>query len=148
MKDRKRYVFDTNVIVSALLFKQSTPGQAFHTALDHGSILISWPTLKELVEVLNRKKFDRYLLQEEKECFLDTLVQETILIEITENVSICRDPKDNKFLELAISGDAACIVSGDNDLLDIGYFRGTPIIKPDKFLVYLIAGTFEQNERY
>ncbi len=131
---KHRYIFDTNVMVSALLFKHSKPGRAFYTALSKGMILISLPVLKELSEVLSRKKFQRYLLQGEKELFLDIVVQETILIEIVENINICRDPKDNKFIELAINGNASCIISGDKDLLDLKLFREIPIITPDEFL--------------
>lgn len=130
----ERYVFDTNVIVSALLFEQSTPGQAFHTALDRGQILVSLPTIKELSEVLGRKKFDRYLLRDEREQFLAALLQEAFLVEISEQIHVCRDHRDNKFLELAVSGNADCLVSGDDDLLQLGVFREIPIITPDQFL--------------
>ena len=42
--------------------------------------------------------------------------------------------KDNNFLELAVNGDADCIVSGDDDLLTLGPFRGIRILTPDGFL--------------
>ncbi len=51
-------------------------------------------------------------------------------IEITES----RDPKDNKFLELAVAGNADCIVTGDNDLLELHPFRNIRIITPKEFL--------------
>jgi putative PIN family toxin of toxin-antitoxin system len=51
-------------------------------------------------------------------------------IEITE----CRDPKDNKFLELAVAGNADCIVTGDNDLLVLNPFRNIRIITPKEFI--------------
>ncbi len=75
MKSKERYVFDTNVIISALLFEQSKPAQAFHAALDRGEILLSLPTLKELNEVLGREKFNRYLLPEEREHFIIALLR-------------------------------------------------------------------------
>lgn len=133
-KSNRCYVFDTNVIVSALLFKQSKPGKAFYTALEQETILISLPVLKELNEVLSRKKFQRYLLQKEKENFLDAVIQETVLIEIIEDISVCRDSEDDKFIELAINGNAECIISGDKDLLELKLFREIPIITPDEFL--------------
>ena len=61
MSSRARYVFDTNTLVSALLFEHSTPGQAFRRALRQGEILLSPATLEELAEVLQREKFDRYV---------------------------------------------------------------------------------------
>jgi uncharacterized protein len=88
-----RWVFDTNAIVSALLFEQSVPGQAFHAAIDCGSILLSEQTVAELVAVLARKKFNRYLTLEEREQFLSMLVQAATIVEITEVIRACRDPK-------------------------------------------------------
>jgi len=134
MKTDARFVFDTNVIISALLFKQSKPGQAFYSAIEDGKVLISLQILKEISEVLSRKKFDRYLLREEKEKFLKEITAEAILVEITEYIDSCRDVKDNKFLELAVNGNAACIISGDSDLLELNPFRDIPIVTPDEFL--------------
>lgn len=129
-----RFVFDTNVIVSAALLAGSVPRQAFDKALDEGKILISVPVLLELAEVLSRKKLNRYLLEEERMRFLVALLKETELVEVVETISDCRDAKDNKFLELAISGKADCIVSGDSDLLILNPFREIPILTPREFL--------------
>src|SRR5436190_18659020 len=106
MSAESRYVIDNNVVVSALLFEKSAPGEAFYSALDRGIILVSQSTFAELSEVLAREKFDRYISREEREQFLAMLLREARLIEILEQISACRDPKDDKFLELAISGDA------------------------------------------
>jgi putative PIN family toxin of toxin-antitoxin system len=129
-----RFVFDTNVIVSAALLAGSVPRQAFDKALDHGKVLISVPMLLELAEVLSRKKLNKYLLEEERMRFLVALLRESELVEITEAVTDCRDAKDNKFLELAVSGEADYIVSGDRDLLVLSPFRGIPILTPREFL--------------
>ena len=131
-----RFVFDTNVIVSALLLKHSVSRQAFDTALGYGKLLLSLGVISELNDVLRRKQFDKYILEDERMQFLAALVREATLVEITETVIECRDPKDDKFLELAISGKAACIVSGDKDLLVLYPFRGIPILKPTEFLSY------------
>jgi putative PIN family toxin of toxin-antitoxin system len=129
-----RYVFDTNVVVSAALLAGSVPRQAFDKALDAGKILISVPALLELAEVLSRKKLNRYLLEEERMRFLVALLKEAELVEIIQAITDCRDAKDNKFLELAVSGKAECIVSGDEDLLILNPFRGIPILTPREFL--------------
>jgi putative PIN family toxin of toxin-antitoxin system len=139
MKSKERYVFDTNVIISALLFEQSKPAQAFRAALDRGEMLLSLPTLKELNEVLGREKFNRYLLPEEREHFIIALLRESTLVDITENIRACRDPKDDKFLELAINAEATCIISGDKDLLELSPFWNIPIMKPDEFLDSLFS---------
>lgn len=129
-----RSVLDTNVIVSAVLLKESISRQAFDKALEEGKILISVPVLLELAEVLSRKKLDKYLLEEERMRFLVALLRETELVEITETITDCRDAKDNKFLELALSGKADYIVSGDEDLLVLSPFRGIPILTPREFM--------------
>lgn len=129
-----RFVFDTNVIVSAALLAQSVPRQAFDKALDQGKILISVPTLLELAEVLGREKLNKYLLEEERMRFLIAFLKEAELVEIEERISACRDAKDDKFLELAVSGQADCIVTGDDDLLVLNPFRDILILKPKEFL--------------
>ena len=134
MKSSGRYVFDTNVLISALLFKDSKPGQAFYLALERGVILLSLPVIMELNEVLRRKKFERYFFEEEREKFLAALVLEATIIEITEHIDACSDPKDNIFLELAVSGKATCIISGDEHLLKLNPFKKIPIMKPERFL--------------
>ncbi|HKS29291.1 MAG TPA: putative toxin-antitoxin system toxin component, PIN family [Pyrinomonadaceae bacterium] len=129
-----RFVFDTNVIVSAVLLAGSIPRQAFDKALDEGTILISVPVLLELAEVLSRKKLDKYLLEEERMRFLIALIKEVEMVEVTEVVTDCRDAKDNKFLELAVSGKADCVITGDEALLTLNPFRAVPILTPREFL--------------
>ncbi len=53
---------------------------------------------------------------------------------MTEEINECRDPKDNKYLELVVSGKAECIVTGDEDLLVLNPFRGIEILTVQKFL--------------
>jgi len=125
-----RFVFDTNAIVSALLIKQSVARRAFDKALDEGEILVSVETIDELNRVLAREGFARYVTEEERLEFLAVLLREARLIEVNVHIEACRDPQDNKFLELAISGEAGCIVSGDQDLLVLHPFRGVPIVQP------------------
>ena len=130
-----RFVFDTNVVVSALLLADSIPRQAFDKALDQGTVLISVPVILELADVLSRKKLNKYLLENERMRFLIGLLKETELIDTTETITTCRDPKDNKFLELAVDGNADCIVTGDADLLVLHPFRGIQILTPRDFLL-------------
>lgn len=129
-----RFVLDTSVIVSALLLSRSVPRQAFDLAFIQGTVLVSDTTLNELDTVLRRSRFDRYIAEDERLQFLAAFVQDAMLVEVTEVVTDCRDAKDNKFLELAVSGDATCIISGDNDLLSLHPFRGIPIVTPQAFI--------------
>jgi len=134
VRSKPRYVFDTNVVVSALLFSQSKPARAFFAALDEGEVLVSTDVVKELNDVLGREKFERYVSEEERTRFLQSLLREANLIEPEEKIQACRDPKDDKYLELAVGSAADCIVSGDDDMLALNPFRGIPNMTPDEFL--------------
>jgi len=129
-----RFVFDTNVVVSAALLAESTSRRAFDRALDTGQLLISFSVLAELHEVLGRQRFRKYIQEDEARQFLAALLRGAEWIEVGEKITACRDPKDDKFLELAVSGRATHIVSGDKDLLSLSPFRGIPILTPDGFL--------------
>lgn len=129
-----RCAFDTNVIVSALLFNDSMPGRALIWVLDRGTLLISDDTAEELQDVLSRPRFDRYISRDERDEFLNDLISASELVEIIERVRICRDPKDDKILELAINGNAGYIITGDEDLLTMNPFRGIEIIRPAEFV--------------
>lgn len=135
MSDRPRYVVDTNVLVSALLFEQSTPGSAFRRVLDSGELLLSSEVVAELQDVLSRKKFERYLSSDDREAFLTALVVRSTFVEPTEIIPACRDPKDDMLLALAISGGASAILTGDADLLVLGSFRNIPILSSGEFLL-------------
>jgi len=56
------------------------------------------------------------------------------LVTIKKRIIACRDPKDDKFLELAVNGHADLIVSGDADLLAFNPFREIPIVTPATFV--------------
>ncbi len=90
--------------------------------------------LAELFEVLNRKQFRRYVGEEDIRMFLAAVTRDTQWVEIQEQIAVCRDPKDDKFLELAVSGGATYIVTGDSDLLTLNPFRGIQILAPHSFL--------------
>jgi putative PIN family toxin of toxin-antitoxin system len=130
----KQFVLDTNTIISALLIRTSLPRQAFDHAFAQGTVLVSEQTIAELTDVLQRTRFDRYITLERRLQFLAGFVQETRLIVITETITDCRDPKDNKFLEVAVCGQADSIVTGDQDLLALHPYRGITIITPRDFL--------------
>lgn len=106
-----RCVFDTNTIVSGLLFERSKPGRALLRAIKHGEVLLSQSTLEELAEVLLRHKFDRYVTSSEREEFLEAFVDRATWLEPSEEIHLCRDPKDDKFLELAIAGNADFVIT-------------------------------------
>ncbi|MEO6813804.1 MAG: putative toxin-antitoxin system toxin component, PIN family [Ginsengibacter sp.] len=128
------FVIDTNTLISAFLFKYSTPRKAFEKAVKKGRVCSSFKTYDEFSEVLLRSKFDKYISPEEKLLALKQFKELTLFGEISKTITDCRDPKDNKFLELAVSADASCIITGDKDLLVLHPFRGIPILNAADFL--------------
>ena len=129
-----RIVIDTNVFISALLIKKSLPFQVVNIAFKQGIILYSDATFTELQRVLARRKFDKYMSLEERNIFLFKLANECESVEIQAEIKACRDVKDDKFLELAVNGNAELIVTGDSDLLVLNPFRGIEIITPEVFV--------------
>lgn len=138
----KFYVLDTNVIVSAILSSESVPRKAFNFVFNSEKILLSYPIWDELNEVLQRPKFAKYITEEKRDKFLWELYNQSEFIDIIEEIKECRDEKDNKFLELAISGNADFIITGDNDLLVLNPFRTIQIITPKSFLEFIYSNPF------
>jgi putative PIN family toxin of toxin-antitoxin system len=134
MPDKPLYVLDANVIVSAVLLPDSLTRKAFDRACKQGRIVVSEEVVNELDEVLRRPRLNRYIHEEERIQFLMELLREAELVRVACTVSDCRDPKDNKYLELAITTKASCIISGDQDLLVLSPFRKIPVLTPREFL--------------
>ena len=128
-----RVVLDTNVLVSAALKQQSTPGLAAHLAAEQGTLLKSHATEQQLFEVIARPYFVT-LIAPETRVWLQTLMRRAKLVTVSERIAACRDATDDKFLELAVNGQADLIVSGDADLLVLNPFRDIPIITPAAFV--------------
>src|SRR5271165_1660088 len=102
LRPRSRIVIDTNVYLSRYLRPTSVPGRAVERALERDITLVSLPTLLELRDVLNRRKFSRYVNQSEASPFLNRVAGAAEQIEVLSQIEICRHPKDNKFLALAV----------------------------------------------
>lgn len=135
MKQTDLFVFDTNSLLSAALIASSVNANALDIAINRGRIVLSEPALQEFKEVIFRKKFDKYFLNiKEKLEAIEKIEHNSIFFSPVKTISICRDPKDNKFLELAIAADASCIITGDKDLLVLNPFRNIPILNASAFL--------------
>lgn len=128
-----RCVVDTNVIASASVFSSSVPGKAVRKVLIEGALLFSEATMDELKDVLFRSKFDRYVSREERATFLAQLSGEAEFVSIIQLIRECRDPKDDKFLEVALNGRADVIVTGDADLLALHPWREIAIVSPTNY---------------
>jgi putative PIN family toxin of toxin-antitoxin system len=107
---------------------------ALDLARRRGKVLLSFSVLAELYEVLSRKQFRRYISEEDIRHFLAALTREAQWVDIHLLIVACRDPKDDKFLELAVCGLAECIITGDADLIVLHPFRGIQILTPNAFL--------------
>jgi putative PIN family toxin of toxin-antitoxin system len=129
------FLFDTNSLVSASLIGGTTLSRAMDRAVMLGKLAFSNATMDELVEVLFRKKFDKYFLNdEEKWSAIQRIALNAVFFSPVESIADCRDSKDNKFLELAVASNASCIITGDKDLLILHPFRGIPILNAADFL--------------
>ena len=95
---------------------------------------MSEESFTELFDVLVRPKFDKYISLDKRLQLLADLKSIIKTVTVETKITVCRDPKDNKFLELAIAGNASCIVTGDNDLLVLNPFNKIPILTPADFL--------------
>jgi putative PIN family toxin of toxin-antitoxin system len=102
----------------------------------HGTsrVLASGATMTELTDVLSRRKFDTYVTVAERQTFFRLLFGAVDMVSVLPVIRACRDPKDHKFLELAVSGRAGVIITGDADLLALHPFRGVEIVKPAVYL--------------
>jgi uncharacterized protein len=135
MKKIKHFVFDTNSLMSAFLIKSSVSARALDAALEKGRLVMSESCLQEFSEVIFRKKFDAYFPDESERLEIIEKVERSSLIFFPEErIKICRDVKDDKFLELAVASNASCIISGDKDLLILHPFRDIFILTPADFL--------------
>ena len=128
------YVFDTNSIISANLLPKSVSRQAYNKALETGLLLYSKETLSEFAQVFTRPKFDKYVPIEERINAITSFEKKGVAIEVFIKINACRDPRDNKFLELALTAKANYIVTGDQDLLILHPFHGISILTPGDFL--------------
>lgn len=129
-----RYIVDTNVLISAALSEASLPRQVLDQVLADGVLLFSEVTFNELRDTLFRPKFNRYLRESTRVLFIATLVNHIEMITVQQQVHVCRDPKDNAVLDVALNGQATCIITGDQDLLELHPYQGMSILTPRDFL--------------
>ena len=129
-----RLVLDTNVLISALVFRQGAAVWLRHAWQAKTVLpLVSRETAKELIRVLTYPKFK--LTQADGEDLLDDYLPwcETVEVPDTIQVPDCRDPDDLSFLKLAVAGKADALVTSDNDLLVLADDFAIPILTPTDF---------------
>lgn len=134
MPSPRRVVIDTNVWIGYFLFRNSVPRAAVLHAMKHDDIISSEMTMDELQTVLEYPKFRKQTNAEKNIQAMAEVRKMSRILPITECVNDCRDARDNKFLELAASGNASIIITGDADLLTLHPWRNVAILTPRQFL--------------
>jgi uncharacterized protein len=123
-----RIILDTNLWISFLISNRY--GQLDSHLIDGKcTLLFSQELLEEFVAVAKRPKLKKFISRDDLEDLLETIYEVADFVEVTSDVNICRDPKDNFLLSLAMDGRADYLLTGDNDLLDLEEIDGTKIIK-------------------
>ncbi len=129
----RRFVLDTNTVLSALLWRGPPYSLLTHIAQHAGMQLFSSPALlDELADVLSRPSMTRRLGQIDRAAHevLSDYVQAVVVLEVEPLPQpVCRDPDDDAVLALALRAQADVIVSGDKDLLVLGSFEGIAIMQ-------------------
>jgi len=127
-----KVVFDTNILVSALVF----PGGRGEAALlriveERDRLLISKPIIDELLGVLARK----FAYDVEELAHVAVFLAELgLLVHPRRRLKLLKDEPDNRILECALSGEADVIVTGDRELLELGACQKIPIISLRDYL--------------
>lgn len=131
----KRVVIDTNVLISAIGWG-GAPQKILTLCLDGKFKLVLSPELiAEIKDVLFRERFN-FIGKEKKDELILLLSELAEIVSPDHKVNICRDVKDNMFLDLAISGNVDFLITRDEDLLMLGKFHNVNIIAPNQFLKY------------
>lgn len=127
-----RIVFDSNVLVAALVFPAGKADQAMARVVGgNDTLLVSTPIIREVLGVLSRKfSKDREQLARVAVFLADAGEH----IESTHHTSVLVDEPDNRILECAVSGKADAIVTGDKAMLQLGQYKNVSIMTLREFL--------------
>lgn len=125
-------VLDTNVLVSALGFGGTPLEAVLRTFEEDVQLLASEATLGELERVMAYDELP--FTAADRSEFLAILRREAQIMDPEGTVEVCRDPDDDKFLEVALSGDGTYVVSGDEDLRAVGDYEGITVLSPAAFV--------------
>jgi putative PIN family toxin of toxin-antitoxin system len=126
-------VIDTNVLISAGLLPTSKTAQVLALAVEHFVIAQNQHTWHELETRIARPKFAPYFGDSGRLQHLIKIAQSIQYFDVAAEVSVSRDPSDDKFIALAIDSGAKLLISGDPDLKDIRTHKGVEIVSPAQF---------------
>jgi putative PIN family toxin of toxin-antitoxin system len=128
-----RLIIDTNLWISFIISNKFNDLKPLLLA-NNCKILFSAELVKELEATITKPKLQKYFAENALEEMLSVFDPYINFIEVKSNVKICRDPNDDFLLALAKDGKANFLITGDNDLLVIGNFGKTEIVKIADFL--------------
>lgn len=133
-----RILIDTNILISGLFFNGLPKKLLSEIEPEKFVICVNKEITSEYTEQIDKKiSRAKYKLDKElREKFFDNLKN----FEIVSDLKICRDVKDDKFLNCAIDAKAIYIVSGDSDLLTIKNFEGIEIVTAREFYEKYLGG--------
>ena len=134
---------DTNVIISALLKKDSVPAKVVSHILNECQLCISRYILEELEDVLKRPKIKSVIGWDDNRIkrYLVGLEEASTLLEHPPILKIVKeDPSDDNILACAVSAQVDYLITGDNHLIQLGIYKGIQIISPSEFLTVLQNG--------
>jgi putative PIN family toxin of toxin-antitoxin system len=137
-----RAVVDTNILIRSLIKPQGTVGPIISRLRDGDYTLVySAPLVDELVAKLSlpRIQVKYHIRLEEIEALVALIVLQGEKVIPTRKVRVCRDPKDDMFIEAALAGEAQVVVTGDDDLLTLKEFETVRFVTPRAFLAALPA---------
>ena len=130
----KRFVFDTNSLISANLLKHSVNRKAFDHAMETGILVLSDATFAEFAQTFIKPKFDQYLSLDKRLSRINDMEDRAHFIKPHIEIKVCRDPEDDMFLALAVSAEVNAVITGDKDLLVLHPFKNIPILSAADFL--------------
>jgi putative PIN family toxin of toxin-antitoxin system len=131
MPKKLRIVLDTNILISAIIFK-GKPREIYDFALNEKYTTITSPSLlSELTGILVK----RFLLSLAEINFIEHEIREIFeVVHPKESLYVVRDVDDNRVLEAAVEGQCQYIITGDKDLLVLESFQKIEIVTPEQFL--------------
>lgn len=127
-------VLDAAVLVQALIGRETLAERAYWIATAREKLPLSIAVQDAVIDILARPFLSRYLAPELVADALGALRARAELFEPRFSVTECRDPKDNRYLELALAAGASAIVSQDEDLLSLQSWRGVRFIRPARLV--------------
>lgn len=133
MPKKDRIIIDTNLWISFLLSKDYLKLDTLFSNNDL-VLLFSPELLEEFVEVARRPKFKKYFAVADLNSLLGEIHLRAEFIEVTTEINLCRDPKDDFLLSLSRDGNATHLITGNKDLLEIKMFGETLILTISDYL--------------